>query len=112
MSLNCQLVLPGHPDPTALADMFSKLHGVIEVRASQRYRPEHWELHVVTDNGSALLDAFLSSWAKEDYAQIYTGESVLLTGPTSPLVEALFVEAAKSRGGFMRKHEQADWVIA
>ena len=112
MSLNCQLILPGHPDAAALSKMFSRLTGVLDVRAAQRYRPEHWELAVTTNQGAVLVDAFLASWAKEDYTEIYDGDSVLLTGPTSPVVEALFEEASRVAGGFMRRHEQAEWVAA
>lgn len=110
MSLNSQLVLPGHLGVNEIVQVFRCIPGVLEVLAVERYRPEHWSLTVSAAGGTVLADIFLSSWAKDDHSEVYAGESVFLTAPLEPLTLELFEHVARNNGGFMRAHEQAEWV--
>lgn len=111
MGLNTQLVLPGHLGVDAVVGKLKALPGIREVTATERYRPEHWALNVASDEGSVIIDLFLSSWAKEDHADIFEGDSVFLTGPMEPFSTALLAKLMQSEGGFIRKHEQAEWEV-
>lgn len=111
MSLNTQLVLRGHLGVDTIVGKIRALPGVRDVTAAQRYRPQHWALNVTSDDGPAYIDLFLSSWAKDDHADIFDGESVFLSGPMEPIGTGLLAQLMQSEGGFIRRHEQAEWEV-
>jgi hypothetical protein len=110
MGLSAQCILPGHFTVTEIVSALAGI-GLSDVRALPRYRPEHWEFRFVADDRSeCVMDAFLNSWAADDYPDAFTGESTLLTMPSSAQTSTIFQKLARARpASRWRAHEGESW---
>lgn len=112
MSLNTQAVIPGHLSIEDICRLLQESCRAREISAAPRYRPEHWEVTLVEPGGARLLlDVFLSSWAAEDYADVWQGPSTLLSCACQPAAVALLTAVAKSQDGIMRANETEPWTM-
>jgi hypothetical protein len=110
MGLSAQCILPGHFTVTEIVSALAEI-GLSDVRALPRYRPEHWEFRFVADDRSeCIIDAFLNSWAADDYLDAFTGQSTLLTMPSLGGASSIFQMLARARpGSRWRTHEGENW---
>ena len=110
MSINAQAVIAGHFGIEAVCEMFKEILGVSDVHANSRYRPEHWEIRLRDASGNQhLFDVFLNSWAAEDYADAWLGQSTFLTCRYQSAAAILLKALIELRGGIMRSSETEEW---
>ena len=79
-----------------------------EVGARQMTRPEYQLIEFVRGNQRAVIHAFLSSYASEDYEELLDGESVLLTMEATVENAQLLAELAGA-GGWVRSSDRESW---
>lgn len=105
MTLQNQVLLPGHltvPELCALA----RRAGARQAEARQRHHPDVWELRILSPSGEEQVwDAFLNSFAAEDFVEILPGPSTLLWTPTKPDAATLAGNLASLAGGLFCGNE-------
>ena len=110
MSLQAQAIIPGHPTADEIAALLEKSGAARILGYRTMRRPEHVLFELQDDAGNLLcVEAFLNSWAAEDYAEAYPGPGTLLTAEHNPVTVALLTKAAT--GGMTRPHDMAKWEI-
>lgn len=108
MSLQTQIILPGHYTIAELASLLQEAG--YSVTASRQMRvTDHALLEVEGVGGLAFaIEAFLNSFAAEDYQAAYTGPSTLLSMQYSPASVELAAGLGK-HGGCYREHDMLGW---
>jgi hypothetical protein len=71
-------------------------------------RPEYQLIEFMRGSQRAAIHAFLSSYAAEDYAEVFGGDSVLLTMEASAENARLLAELAGA-GGLVRSSDGEPW---
>jgi hypothetical protein len=109
MSLQTQAILPGHPTAAELALRLEQASGFKVLGYRTMRVPEHVLFELEDGQGHVLaVEAFLNSWAADDYAGVCSGPSTLLTMEHSP-VAVRFLGHAAGRVGLLREHDMAEW---
>lgn len=110
MGVESQAILEGHISVDRIVRLISaEVSGPISVRDMQR--PEYKIIEFQAADGSwSALNIFLYSWAAEDYAEVYRGQSTLLTIGYSPRNFNLVRSITAAVGGLARKSEADAWV--
>jgi hypothetical protein len=108
MSLQSTAIIPRH---VSAADICIALRGrasVTSVGARQMTRSEYQLIEFALGNQRIVIHAFLDSYASEDYADVFDGESVLLTMEASADNVQLLTELA-GPGGWVRTTDADPW---
>lgn len=110
MSLNTQIVIPAHVGVEEVCGLLRADGGASNVRARPMRRAEHWVIEYVDADGvTGSLDAFLQSYAADDYPELGGGPSTLLSLPYGPPAIAMAKAVATASSGWFRMHEGAEW---
>lgn len=109
MSLQTQAILPGHLTAAEIAVQLTEASNLRFLGYRNMRIPDH-VLFEFEGNGNEILcfEAFLNSWAADDYADILNGASTMLTAAYSLSAIATFRRLLKGNG-FMRHHELCEW---
>lgn len=111
MSLQTQAILPGHPTAAEIADLLQETSGFKVLGYRTMRVPEHVLFELEDAGGTVLcVEAFLNSWAAEDYSAAFSGPSTLLTMEYSPTA-SLLLRTLVSRTGLWRAkdNDSAEW---
>ncbi|WP_374386539.1 hypothetical protein [Sandaracinobacter sp.] len=109
MSLQTQAILPGHLTAAEIAVRLEEASAMLVLGYRTMRIPEHVLFELEEPNGEILcIEAFLHSWAVEDYAAITKGNSILLTTEHSQRAVDAFRQITTG-GGWMREHELGSW---
>lgn len=112
MSFQTQAILPGHGTAAEIALRLEQASGFRVLGYRTMRVPEHVLFELEDDRGSVLcVEAFLNSWAADDYAVAYTQPSTLLSMEYSPIAKHLLRVVAASEG-LVRETEMSDWGVA
>lgn len=105
MSLQTQAILQGHLTAAEIA---------VRIEQASRFKvlgyrtmriPEHVLFELEDSGGNVLaVEAFLNSWAADDYASVFSGPSTLLTMEYSPEAKLLLLSVSAS-SGFWREND-------
>lgn len=110
MSLNTQIVIPADLAIEDVCRLFGTMAGAGNVFARPMRRAEHWVVEFVDAEGQpGSADAFLRSYAAEDYRELTSGPSTLLSMPSRPSAQAIAHKIAAGLQGWFRPHEGAAW---
>ncbi|TPE64850.1 hypothetical protein FJQ54_00545 [Sandaracinobacter neustonicus] len=111
MGLETQAVLPTH---LSVQDICSRLrtgYGVADATARATRTSDYWIVDFEDRDGEPrVLDAFLNSYASEDYQELGAAESTLLSMEFGPTSEAVIAALAGGADGWMRKHDGEPWL--
>ena len=110
MSIESQAILAGHFSVDQIVGLVkSEISGKVTVRDMQR--PEYKIIEFQKLDGSSIaLNVFLSSWAAEDYSDVFTDPSTFMTTEYSPQNFNLVRSITAALGGRARKTEAEPWV--
>jgi hypothetical protein len=109
MSLQTQAILQGHSSAAELAVRFGQASDFTVMSYRTLTVTEHVLFELEGPDGELFcVEAFLNSWAADDYAAAFSGPSTLLTGACSPSVTSLLARLAAG-GGRYREHDMAEW---
>jgi len=109
MSLQTQAILPGHPTAAELALRLEQASGFKVLGYRTMRVPEHVLFELEDGQGHVLaVEAFLNSWAADDYAATFAGPSTMLTMEHSPVATSLLQEIVRG-DGLVREHDMDEW---
>lgn len=108
MSLQTAAIIPAHVTIGELCAALRKIDGIANVGARQMTRPEYQLIEFLCGNRRSAIHVFLASYAADDYADVVTGESTLLTIEASPYGKKLLAHLAGS-GGWVRGGDGEAW---
>lgn len=107
MSLQTQAILPGHLTVAEIAIRIEQASAFKVLGYRTMRVAEHVLFELENADGTVLcVEVFLNSWAAEDYAAVFSGESTLLTLEYSHFAAVLMQTLANS-GGFWRKTDES-----
>lgn len=109
MSIETQAILVGHVAPDDIVRLLkSEVSGKIVVRDMQR--PDYKIVEFKKLDGSVTaLHLFLNSWAADDYADVFQGQSTFMTAEYSPQSFPVVRALTAAIGGFVRKTGGEAW---
>jgi hypothetical protein len=111
MSLQTQAILPGHLTAAEIAFRLEQASGFKVFGYRTMRVPEHVLFELEDDGGTTFcVEAFLNSWAADDYAAAFNGPSTMLTMEHSHLAVQM-LGAVAGLYGIWREHDMADWPI-
>ena len=108
MSLQSAAIIPQHMSIGKICAALRRLPGVSGVGARQMTRAEYQLIEFMYGNQRVAIHTFLSSYASEDYLDVFHGDSVLLTMEASADNAQLLAELAGT-GGWVRLSEGEPW---
>jgi hypothetical protein len=112
MSLQTQAILPGHETAAEIALRLEQASGFRVLGYRTMRVPEHVLFELEDARGAVLcVDAFLNSWAADDYAAAYSKPSTLLSVEYSPIAARMLRQVAAC-DGLVRDNEMSDWGVA
>lgn len=112
MSLQTQAILSGHLTAAEIAVRIEQASGFKVLGYRTMRLPEHVLFELEDAQGDIhCVEAFLNSWAAEDYAAAFKGPSTLLTMQHSPAAVRLLGSLA-GLSGLLREHDMAEWPIS
>ena len=109
MSLETHAILAGHIAPECIVRLLqSEISGHIAVR--DMHRPDYKIVEFEQLDGSFIaLHVFLNSWAADDYADVFQGQSTLVTVEFSPQNFNVVRALTAAVGGLVRKTSCEPW---
>jgi hypothetical protein len=112
MSLQTQAILPGHLTAAEIAVRLEQASGFKVLGYRTMRVPEHVLYELEDASGTVMaVEAFMNSWAADDYAAAYNGQSTLLSAEYSPQAIRLLIATA-GLSGLTREHDLAEWLVA
>ena len=112
MSLQTQAILPGHPTAAELAVLLQQASGYKVLGYRTMRVAEHVLFEMEDDDGTVVcVEAFLNSWAADDYAAAFRGPSTMLMMEYSPL-SVRMLGALTGLAGLLREHDMGEWQLS
>jgi hypothetical protein len=110
MGLETQAILPGHLTAENIAGLLSKECKIKTAAIRAMHRPEYKVIEFL-DSGSRVqvLNLFLQSYAASDYADVFTGDSTLVTAEFSPDSFEMLSTLAGATGGYVQRVSGEAW---
>jgi hypothetical protein len=109
MSIQSQAIIRGHHSPdTLVSAVRQSTQRTASARATRS--PDYWLIETETPHGIETLHAFIGSSAVEDYREVTTEPSILISIQSSPFARAIVRELAAKWGGFYRETEMDQWL--
>lgn len=108
MSLQSGAIIPRHVTTGEICVELRKLADVTGVGARQMTRPEYQLIEFQRSGRRQAIHAFLASYAADDYADVVTGPSTLLTIEASAENAAVLAQLA-GPGGWIRVIDADAW---
>jgi hypothetical protein len=111
MSLQTQAILPGHLTAAEIAVQIEQCSGFKVLGYRTMRVPEH-VVFELEDTGGTLLcvEAFLNSWAADDYAAAFSKPSTLISIEYSPKAVEL-LRTVVPQDGLVRANDMSDWGV-
>lgn len=110
MSLEIQTILLGHHTAEAIASCLNGHDKATVVAVRPMHKPDYKLLEGVLGTGQEFaINAFLNSFAVEDYAEVFNGPSTLLTVQYGPALAPVMEAVAREFGGYLRVPSSPEW---
>ncbi len=111
MSLYTQAVLKSRLAIDDICGCLRAARGILDVSARAVRSPDYWVVEFVDRDGEhRVLNVFLNSYAADDYRELSTPESTLVTMELGPTSEAVIKALAHGSEGWVRRHDSGPWV--
>lgn len=111
MGIETQAVLGGH---YAIEDLQRRLEAnypAAQVRRRATHKPDYWLIEFVDRDGQRrVVNVFLNSYAADDYAELDTAESTLITAQLEPTSDAIIKAISAESIGWFRRRDGDPWV--
>ncbi len=112
MSFQTQAILQGHLTAAEIAVRIEQVSRFKVLGYRTMRLPEHVLFELEDARGDIMaVEAFLQSWAADDYRATCDGPTTLLTAEYSPAAAAL-VSAIAGQTGFVRDTDMSPWRMA
>ncbi|MFN7400473.1 MAG: hypothetical protein ACK5SX_15775 [Sandaracinobacter sp.] len=110
MGLDTQAVLKGHLTVDAICAQLRKAYGAGDAVARPMRSRDHWMVEFTDSEGQyRALDVFLNSYAVEDYKELATPESTLVSMEFGPTSEVIIRALVNGWGGWVRRRDGEGW---
>jgi hypothetical protein len=110
MGLETQAVISGHLTVHDICRRLRTGYGAVAPLPRGARVADHWMIEFTDRDGQhRLVDAFLNSWAADDYHDLDVTESTLLSMELGPTSEAVMRALVKGSKGWTRRHSGQAW---
>ena len=113
MSIQSLIIIPKHLDIDEVGGSITSAFGGKSFKILPRYNANHKLIELTDSNGTIRqIDVFLNSYAADDYATVYSGDSTLIALPFDPIAWNAMERLSQAENAISRKHDGAEWVQA